>query len=213
MNTTTSKLGAKIDSAGRPRGRPKQDSRLEEVLACAAALFSSRGYAATTLEDIGAELGMTRPALYYYAKSKEDLLDQCYEWTHQKLMSKIELEVAGGTGLEQLTRFFMVYSEMVCDDASRCYLSAENHYLSEERQEIASRRVQAVNNVVSNILTLGMADGSLAKCDRKYAIATLFGAFNSLHTLVRPGGPSPRDLGAALLDILLNGLVRTPGAK
>lgn len=190
----------------RPRGRPRSDSRQDEVLACAAALFSSRGYAATTLEDIGAQLGMTRPGLYHYAKSKEDLLEQCYVWTQKRFLDQLEKELGEGTGREQLTRFFLVYSEMVCDDASRCFLSSENHYLSPERQVEAQKRVQAVNAIAADLLAKGAADGSLAACDRKFALTALFGAFNSLHTLTRSGGPSPRTMGQAILKIVLEGL-------
>ena len=120
---------------GRQRGRPKLDTRVEEVLSCAATMFSSRGFAAATLEEIGAELGMTRPGLYYYAKSKEDLLDQCYVWGFKKFMARLENELTEGTGREMLSGFFGIYSEVVCDDASRCFLASENHFLSPPRQK------------------------------------------------------------------------------
>lgn len=205
--TVAAEMTDRTDVPGRrPRGRPRSDSRLEEVLTCAAAMFSSRGYAATTLEDIGAQLGMTRPGLYHYAKSKEDLLEQCYAWTQKRFLDKLEQELGQGTGREQLVRFFLVYSEMVCDDASRCFLSSENHYLSAERQLEAQKRVHAVNAIAADLLAKGAADGSLAACDRKFALAALFGAFNSLHNLVKPGGPSPRSMGEAVLKIVLAGL-------
>jgi AcrR family transcriptional regulator len=190
----------------RSRGRPRLDSRLEEVLTCAAALFSSRGYAATTLADIGGKLGMSRPALYYYTKSKDDLLEQCYSWTHKRFLERLESELGEGSGRELLTRFFLIYSEMVCDNASRCFLSTDNHLLSPERQQASRDRVHAVNVIALDLLDRGVADGSLAPCDRKYAITTLFGAFNALHNLVRPGGPTPFQMGSAILRIVLNGL-------
>src|ERR1700712_5651743 len=109
----------------RSRGRPRKDSRLEEVLSCAAALFSSRGYAMTTLEDIGTQLGMTRPGIYYYAESKEDLLFKCYTWTGERFFKRLENELGDGSGRELLSRFFLIYSEAGCDDASRFFLSNE----------------------------------------------------------------------------------------
>src|ERR1700761_428105 len=117
------KAGAavKTPTPPRPRGRPKLTSRLDEVLSCAAAMFSSRGYAAASLEDIAAQLGMTRAALYYYATSKEDLLYKCYQWNYETFMARIETELGEGTGLELLTRFFMIYSEAICNDFSRCF--------------------------------------------------------------------------------------------
>jgi AcrR family transcriptional regulator len=40
----------------------------------AAKLFAHRGFAGTSLQDIADEMGVSRPALYYYVKSKDDLL-------------------------------------------------------------------------------------------------------------------------------------------
>jgi TetR/AcrR family transcriptional regulator, cholesterol catabolism regulator len=185
----------------RSRGRPRK-----EVLGCAAALFSSRGYASTTLEDIGAELGMTRPGIYYYVKSKEELLDQCYAWSLNHFIARLESEMGNGSGKERLTRFFLIYSEVVCDDASRCFLSTETHHLSPDRQIASAERVHTVNNIVAELLEAGASDGSLAPCDRKLAIATLFGAFNSLPKLVRVEGPAPREMGEAILRMMLEGL-------
>jgi AcrR family transcriptional regulator len=209
--------GADLQAAGEPaprrsRGRPRKESRLDEVLSCAAALFSSRGYVTTTLDDIAAQLGMTRPGIYYYVKSKEELLDQCYAWSLARFYDRLEQEMGDGSGKELLTRFFLVYSEMVCDDASRCFLSTESHHLSPDRQAASAERVHAVNDIVADLLKRGAADGSLSPCDRKFAIATLFGAFNSLPNLVRAGGPAPREMGAKVLNLLLIGLVPREGA-
>jgi AcrR family transcriptional regulator len=193
--------------ASRPRGPPRLDSRLDEVLACAAAMFSTRGYAATGLEDIAAQFGMTRAALYYYAESKEDLLDKCYAWTYRRHMDRLERELGEGSGLELLTRFFLIYADAVCDDACRCFLSSEDHYLSPERKKVSDQRLHAITAMAADILKQGVADGSLAARDQRYALATLFGAFNAMHRMVRPGGPSPREIGQGMLDILLQGMV------
>jgi len=40
----------------------------------AARLFASKGYAETSMEDIASELGMLKGSLYYYVKSKHDLV-------------------------------------------------------------------------------------------------------------------------------------------
>ena len=38
-------------------------------------LFAERGFAGTSLQDIADAMGVTRPALYYYVKSKDELPD------------------------------------------------------------------------------------------------------------------------------------------
>lgn len=45
----------------------------ERLLESAAALFASKGYAATTVREIVERTGVTKPAMYYYFRSKEGI--------------------------------------------------------------------------------------------------------------------------------------------
>jgi len=60
------------DTSTRPTARRElvENQILEQV----SRLFAERGFAGTNLQDIADAMGITRPALYYYVKSKEDLL-------------------------------------------------------------------------------------------------------------------------------------------
>src|SRR5687768_3279860 len=46
----------------------------QEIFDQATRLFAQRGYAGTSIQDIADAVGLTRPALYHYVKSKDDLL-------------------------------------------------------------------------------------------------------------------------------------------
>jgi AcrR family transcriptional regulator len=48
----------------------------KEILDQAVRLFADRGVAGTTLQDLADALGISRPALYYYVKSKDALLER-----------------------------------------------------------------------------------------------------------------------------------------
>jgi TetR/AcrR family transcriptional regulator, cholesterol catabolism regulator len=71
-----------VPSALRPRKAPralkrsKPGTRLEEVLQSAANIFFAKGFHATSIEDVARDVGMLKGSLYYYIKSKEDLLFQ-----------------------------------------------------------------------------------------------------------------------------------------
>ena len=64
----------------RPRKDPrhvkqaKPATRLEEVLQSAANIFFAKGFHATSIEDVARDVGMLKGSLYYYIKSKDDLL-------------------------------------------------------------------------------------------------------------------------------------------
>ncbi len=50
------------------------DKPRDRLLAAAARLFQRRGYAATTVREIGAEVGILSGSLFHHVRSKEDLL-------------------------------------------------------------------------------------------------------------------------------------------
>jgi len=46
----------------------------EEILRVALQLFTEKGYESTSTRDIGEALGITKPALYYHFRNKEDIV-------------------------------------------------------------------------------------------------------------------------------------------
>lgn len=57
--------------------RPSQDPkiRMDEILDVAEPLFAAKGYRKTTIGDIAKELNVAQGMLYYYFKSKEEILE------------------------------------------------------------------------------------------------------------------------------------------
>jgi AcrR family transcriptional regulator len=58
----------------RPRGK-RRPYRRDEILAAAVKLFHERGYHATGVDDIGAEAGISGPAIYRHFRGKEEILE------------------------------------------------------------------------------------------------------------------------------------------
>ncbi len=63
-------------NAARSGSPPRPGTRLEEVLQSAANIFFAKGFHATSIEDVARDVGMLKGSLYYYIKSKDDLLFQ-----------------------------------------------------------------------------------------------------------------------------------------
>jgi AcrR family transcriptional regulator len=64
---------AEYPANGRPAGRPRGDTR-ERIQSVALELFAEQGYEKTSLREIAERLGVTKAALYYHFKSKEDIV-------------------------------------------------------------------------------------------------------------------------------------------
>ncbi|MER5177931.1 helix-turn-helix domain-containing protein [Streptomyces sp. NPDC002896] len=80
MGTT----GGSRGRVGRPRAAQRPDSGLsarDELLAAAAELFTTRGYAATTTRAVAERAGMRQATMYHYVSGKEDLLAELLEST------------------------------------------------------------------------------------------------------------------------------------
>jgi len=88
----------------------KQD-KLNEIYAAALTVFSEYGYKKATLEDIAAQLGLTKGALYQYAKSKKDLYYRTVEFSLLNWQCKVFDAVSKETDVEKQ---FIVLCKMAC---------------------------------------------------------------------------------------------------
>ena len=53
---------------------PHREVKRDAVVRAAAKLFTARGFKGTSLDDIAASLGVTKPTLYNYIANKEEIL-------------------------------------------------------------------------------------------------------------------------------------------
>jgi len=84
---------------------PQNESR-ERLLAAALEHFTMRGYSATSVRELCAAAGVTKPVLYYYFKSKEGLYLELMEGAYALFESTIsELTMHSGGIPEQITYF------------------------------------------------------------------------------------------------------------
>ncbi len=67
---------------------------MEQALLAAHTLFAERGFAAVTMDEVAAEVGVTKPLLYNYFGNKEQLYIACMKRSGDALVSMI-LETVG----------------------------------------------------------------------------------------------------------------------
>jgi AcrR family transcriptional regulator len=75
IGSVSSPLLAPFEGAGSvPLSPPSRSAGAQRVLGVALELFSEHGFAGTSLQDIADRLGVTKAAVYYHFRSKDDLL-------------------------------------------------------------------------------------------------------------------------------------------
>ena len=62
---------------------------MEQTLDTAHSLFAERGYAAVTMDEIAAAVGVTKPLIYNYFGNKESLYIACMERSGDALVEAI----------------------------------------------------------------------------------------------------------------------------
>src|SRR5215831_18866879 len=64
--------------------------RTEQIVTTSAHLIQEKGFHGTTLEEVAEELEVTKAALYYYVKDKEDLLFRIHRHTLELALASVE---------------------------------------------------------------------------------------------------------------------------
>jgi AcrR family transcriptional regulator len=83
------------------KGVPRAD-REEQILLAACEVFGTHGYGVTAMADIAARAGISKPLVYAYFGSKEELLRACLHHAGAILVGEIErIARSGAVGLER----------------------------------------------------------------------------------------------------------------
>src|SRR5690242_13002072 len=77
------------------RRHRRTEARRAQILDAAAEVFTELGYEPATLEAIGERVGLSKTSLYYYVRSKEDLLGQIMLDLLARIAARFEAEQVG----------------------------------------------------------------------------------------------------------------------
>lgn len=99
----------------KPQGsrRLPRSERKTQMLEAAARLFGERGYAGTSMDDIAAACGITKPMLYAYFSSKDGLYRAMIERAGSYLVSAVSGLVDERDPVTRLLRALEVFMQFV----------------------------------------------------------------------------------------------------
>lgn len=160
-----------------------EESRFEQqrdrMLRAAADCFNQKGYSGTSLKDVANRLGLTDPALYYYVRSKEELVYLCYLRAAEVGREAMQLAIdSGQDGLDKILRYLRNHVDFMVGERGPIAIMSEVPSLnSEHRKEVLelSRKHSAAFEA---LLEEGIADGSIAPCNVRMTGNAIMGAVN-----------------------------------
>jgi TetR/AcrR family transcriptional regulator, cholesterol catabolism regulator len=192
-----------------PRLATPEASTSERMLRSAAALFSTKGYSATSLREIAALLRIQKASLYYHIAGKEDLLYEICRGSLGQIRRDVETAVQQVEDpLERTRALVRAHIEsMLRDQDQHTVTLSEMRALSEERlAQVISLR-DAYEDLVRSVLEHAQAAGVLRQdIPVKYLTLHLLGMMNRVEVWYRPNGPlTPAQIGELLAAIFLSG--------
>ncbi len=178
-------------AGSRPPSSARGAARREAILTAAAQLFADSGYAAVGMDDIGAEAGVTGPAIYRHFGAKASVLAAVFDRVIDAVTTDPDGDLAGGVGAASddpaalLRHLVLTYATAV---AGRRRLMAvfirEVHHLPAEDRDLLVARQRALVRRWRTVLGAVHPDWDDERV--RTAVHGAFGMLNAVGTFTSP---------------------------
>lgn len=203
-------MSVPVSSPWRPRRNRDAERELkrEAVLRAASQIFNEKGFQATTLDEIAASLQVSKPTLYYYVESKDEILFECVRTGLTMLQQAIaEVDAEGGRAIDKLMAAMRKYGEIVTMDFGMCLIRVGEDPLPKEKRVQLRRMKAGIDHEFRQLITEAIEEGSIAPCDPRLAAFTVAGALSWIGRWYKPGGDlRPEDIMTSMIQLLTQGL-------
>jgi AcrR family transcriptional regulator len=189
------------------RSESTSDTRIE-ILKSAASLFRRLGYHGATVEQIAAALDMQKGNLYYYFRSKEDILFACHQYSLDQLLSLLHgIEQSGELPDGKLRRLIEAFVHIILNELHGTALFLTLEALTpEHRAQVVARR-DAFDCGMRRIIQAGVDTGLFGPVNVKLMSFAILGAVNWIPRWYREDGPcTPQEIADRFADFILSGL-------
>lgn len=199
------------------RSTSERRNRDVEIVDAAIQVFHTKGFAASTMQDVADAVGVLKGSLYHYISSKEDLLFRILQESHAQAREVMH-EVSGldlsaldrlRAYLERMYLWYMANVERVS-----VYLNQQHHLTGANAVAMRSQArefEQFLRELLAEARGSGQVDASV---DLKLAAFFMLGALNSLPRWYRSGGSyTPGQIAAEFAELSMRVVVTQPAAE
>ena len=193
------------------KGRQHQ-LKFQAILSEASQLFNWQGSRATTLADIAGSMQLTKTCVYYYVKTKEDLIYQCYVSSCAMWLDHVQAaNQLQGNGIEKIIslvkRHFYQYIDTLQGAGPHYALLSEISALDAEHAEDIMQRWSNIFAYCQQMVEQGIDEGLIEDQDPAVIVTGIFSILQWFPVwLNRSHGANPEPVIEGVLDILVNGL-------
>jgi AcrR family transcriptional regulator len=188
-----------------------RESKRDAVLRAAAKLFSERGFSAVSLDEVAADLNVTKPIIYRHFANKDQILFECVRLAlGQILEAATDAKKSPGKARDRLMVLMKLYAVIMTEDFGMCVVRTGDHELSETSRKEFRKLKRKIDRVVRSLIQEGVEDGSIAPCDIKMTGFAITGALNWIAKWYAPNGARSAEDVAGSMTGLLQALLGRP---
>ncbi len=195
-------------SGSGPRLESRFDRRLARILVHATNVFCEKGYAAASMRDLSRASGVSLSGLYYYFKSKEELLYLIQKHTFSTITNRLRGRLEEIEDPAERIRWFVLnhLEYFLANQKAMKVLSHEDDVLKNGfGAEIASIKREYYRICVGLMDDYKLARGS--EFSSRTAVLSLFGMMNWIYTWYNPRvDGNAAELAREMGDIFLKGI-------
>ena len=184
--------------------------RLDEIYIAAAEVIHTKGYHATSMDDIARAAKITKPGLYYYIKSKEELLFNIMMVTLDGYERSVVVPARDIADPEERLRFMITSHVLSIAESGQVLtiLTEEMAGLIQDNLQIIKQRKRDFLDFIRKTLEELKVLGRLRKVDVTLAAMGIQGMIMWMSYWYKPSRPVAKEEAAAqYCEILLNGLL------
>jgi len=192
---------------------PKPDSRFSHkrtlIIKAAAHTFGRKGFHATTLEEIAANLEVTKASLYYYFSTKEELLYEVHLLSLQDLLRRVDEVLENESSpIAQLQAMITEHLRVLARDYEGAFLLQQEYELPQKyRAEIIKLRDRYEQKVLE-VVREGVRQRLFRVKDPRIMVRMMLGAVNWFLRWYRADGRLTVDeIADAYVDSIFYGLL------
>lgn len=197
---------------GQSSGNGSDNNRREEIVTTAARIIAAKGFASTTVRDIGDECGILSGSLYYHFSSKEEILLEILEPTMDKLLAEyLAVQHSTADARTHWKKLFEVALNFVATETDAATI-LQNEFQRIKHLEpftpLLNRYDEIRRTVWTSALKQGAKDGDIrADFDLDVAYRIIMGALmSSVYWLRSSGHYTVQELAEMYTVLLIDGL-------
>jgi AcrR family transcriptional regulator len=179
------------------------------ILKAAAHAFGRKGFHATTLEEIAADLKVTKASLYYYFSTKEELLFEVHLLSLEDLIRRVERIVGQERSpAAQLQAIITEHLRVLASDYEGAFLLQQEYELPQKYREEIIRLRDRYEHMVLEVVQEGSRQRVFRVKDPRIVVRMMLGAVNWFLRWYRADGRLTVDeIADAYVDYIFYGLL------